>query len=89
MHTDHLQVPADVRSSAPTGKTSPATYNRIQRDAVSDGVALHTVAYRRNYPEKLVTYHARVAGERILAVINMQVRAANSRSPSSQKYLPW
>jgi hypothetical protein len=79
MYADHLQVATDVASPRKACVASSAADDRIDGNQLADARSVHTFTYRIDAPHEFMADDARIHDERVLAVEDVHVRAADSR----------
>ena len=79
MHADDLQVSTHIASPGKTCVASSAADDRIDGNQLAHARTIHAFANGVDAPDEFVADDARIHDERVLAVENVYVRAANSR----------
>src|SRR5258705_6469356 len=79
MHTDHLEVAADIAAPGEARMAFATTDHRIDGNELTDSRVVHAFANAIDPPDEFVADHAWVDHKRILAVQDVDVRAADAR----------
>src|SRR5438876_7753735 len=79
MDADHLKVAADIAPARQARVAPAAADHRVHGNELPDARAVHTVADRVDASDEFVADYARIDDERILAVQDVHVRAADTR----------